>query len=182
MTEPEGFYYMRARYYDPEVGRFISEDPIGFEGGDLNLMAYVGNNPIMLVDPEGLSEWKPQDAVSYLNNPANGWTGMTSTGQCAKAVRCAINAGGVATPNNPVAAADYQSYLPTLGFQPVNSTGYTPQVGDIAVFPATVKNPYGHIEMYGGNGWHSDYIQKDFFANQNWKNSSFTIFRYGGSR
>jgi RHS repeat-associated protein len=33
MTEPNGFYYMKARYYDPEVGRFISEDPIGFGGG-----------------------------------------------------------------------------------------------------------------------------------------------------
>jgi len=54
MTEPNGFYYMRARYYDPQVGRFISEDPIGFDGGDVNLYAYVGNNPIMGVDPEGL--------------------------------------------------------------------------------------------------------------------------------
>ncbi|MDD5452108.1 MAG: RHS repeat-associated core domain-containing protein [Desulfovibrionales bacterium] len=54
MTEPNGFYYMRARYYDPNVGRFISEDPIGFEGGDVNLYAYVGNNPIMLIDPLGV--------------------------------------------------------------------------------------------------------------------------------
>ncbi|MDQ7837777.1 MAG: RHS repeat-associated core domain-containing protein [Thermodesulfobacteriota bacterium] len=54
MTEPNGFYYMRARYYDPNVGRFISEDPIGFEGGDVNLYAYVGNNPIMSNDPLGL--------------------------------------------------------------------------------------------------------------------------------
>ena len=53
MTEPNGFYYMRARYYDPQVGRFISEDPIGFDGGDVNLYAYVGNNPIMGVDPWG---------------------------------------------------------------------------------------------------------------------------------
>ncbi|MFZ5392262.1 MAG: RHS repeat-associated core domain-containing protein, partial [Patescibacteria group bacterium] len=52
--EPNGFYYMRARYYDPEVRRFISEDPIGFNGGDLNLYAYVGNNPTMFVDPTGL--------------------------------------------------------------------------------------------------------------------------------
>ncbi|MFZ5761513.1 MAG: RHS repeat-associated core domain-containing protein, partial [Thermodesulfobacteriota bacterium] len=51
--EPNGFYYMRARYYDPEVRRFISEDPIGFNGGDLNLYAYVGNNPMMMVDPSG---------------------------------------------------------------------------------------------------------------------------------
>jgi RHS repeat-associated protein len=54
MTEPNGFYYMRARYYDPQVGRFVSEDPIGFEGGDVNLYAYVGNNPIVLIDPDGL--------------------------------------------------------------------------------------------------------------------------------
>lgn len=53
MTEPNGFYYMRARYYDPNVGRFISEDPIGFEGGETNLFAYVGNQPINRIDPSG---------------------------------------------------------------------------------------------------------------------------------
>ena len=57
MTEPNGFYYMRARYYDPEVGRFISEDPIGFDGGDVNLCAYASNNPILLMDPNGLKNW-----------------------------------------------------------------------------------------------------------------------------
>jgi len=46
------FYYMRARYYDPDIGRFISEDPIGFEGG-LNLYAYVGGNPVNAIDPIG---------------------------------------------------------------------------------------------------------------------------------
>jgi RHS repeat-associated protein len=54
MTEPNGFYYMRARYYDPHVGRFISEDPIGFDAGDVNLYAYVGNNPVVRIDPSGL--------------------------------------------------------------------------------------------------------------------------------
>jgi RHS repeat-associated protein len=37
MVEPNGLYYMRARYYDPSLGRFISEDPAGFGGGDVNL-------------------------------------------------------------------------------------------------------------------------------------------------
>lgn len=48
-----GLYYYRARYYDPQTGRFISEDPIGFAGG-INLYAYVLNNPIRHVDPYGL--------------------------------------------------------------------------------------------------------------------------------
>ncbi|MDZ4217648.1 MAG: RHS repeat-associated core domain-containing protein, partial [Methylobacter sp.] len=41
------------RYYDANLGRFISEDPIGHNGG-LNLYAYVGGNPVMGVDPSGL--------------------------------------------------------------------------------------------------------------------------------
>jgi len=49
-----GLYYYRARYYDPEIGRFLSEDPLGFGGGDANLYAYVGNNPIDRTDPLGL--------------------------------------------------------------------------------------------------------------------------------
>ena len=50
-----GLYYYRARYYDPKVGRFVSEDPIGLVGGiNLNLFAYVRNNPVNFVDPMGL--------------------------------------------------------------------------------------------------------------------------------
>jgi RHS repeat-associated protein len=48
-----GLYYYRARYYDPKVGRFISEDPIGLLV-DTNLYAYVGNNPVFHRDPYGL--------------------------------------------------------------------------------------------------------------------------------
>ncbi len=48
-----GIYYYRARYYDQSVGRFLSEDPSGPNGG-LNLYDYVVNNPINLYDPTGL--------------------------------------------------------------------------------------------------------------------------------
>jgi hypothetical protein len=47
--------YYRARYYHPTLQRFISEDPIGFEGGDVNLYAYVANAPMDFVDPSGMS-------------------------------------------------------------------------------------------------------------------------------
>jgi RHS repeat-associated protein len=48
-----GLYYYRARYYSPRLQRFISEDPIGFYGGDLNVYEYVKNRPILFNDPTG---------------------------------------------------------------------------------------------------------------------------------
>jgi RHS repeat-associated protein len=52
--DADDLYYYRARYYDPTLGRFISEDPIGPSGGDFNLYGYVQNNPVNLIDPLGL--------------------------------------------------------------------------------------------------------------------------------
>lgn len=46
-------YYYRARYYDPSLGRFISEDPIGF-GGGTHFYRYASNNPVLFDDPLGL--------------------------------------------------------------------------------------------------------------------------------
>lgn len=50
-----GLYYYRARYYDPQTGRFLSEDPIGFAAGDLNTYRYVWNSPQSWRDPSGLA-------------------------------------------------------------------------------------------------------------------------------
>jgi RHS repeat-associated protein len=47
-------YYYRARYYHPGLQRFISEDPLEFGGGDVNLFNYVRNMPTRLRDPLGL--------------------------------------------------------------------------------------------------------------------------------
>ena len=53
-TEPGiGLQLLGQRYYDPAIGRFISQDPIGFAGG-LNLYGYCGNDPVGLLDPLGL--------------------------------------------------------------------------------------------------------------------------------
>ncbi len=53
-SDGTGLDYYRARYYSPSRQRFISEDPIGFLGGDVDLYVYVGNNPLTLIDPLGL--------------------------------------------------------------------------------------------------------------------------------
>jgi RHS repeat-associated protein len=55
--EATGLYYYRARYYDTLIGRFISEDPIHFNGG-VNFYAYVRNRPVSRVDPFGLADVK----------------------------------------------------------------------------------------------------------------------------
>jgi RHS repeat-associated protein len=76
MFEPEDLYYMRARYYDPNVGRFISEDPLGFAGGDVNLHAYVQNDPLNTIDPFGLTAMELAApialVISQLDSPAPG--------------------------------------------------------------------------------------------------------------
>jgi RHS repeat-associated protein len=52
-NDNNGLYFYRARYYDPVLKRFISEDPIGLAGG-INSHAYVEGDPVSYIDPEGL--------------------------------------------------------------------------------------------------------------------------------
>ena len=49
-----GLYYYRARAYDAGAGRFLQKDPIGINGGDLNLYVYAASNPLDAIDPTGL--------------------------------------------------------------------------------------------------------------------------------
>lgn len=66
--EDSGLYSLRARWYDPVTGRFISPDPIGLEGGDVNLYRYVLNNPASYSDPYG--EWFIPVAVILISSIA----------------------------------------------------------------------------------------------------------------
>jgi RHS repeat-associated protein len=69
-----GLYYMRARWYDPELGRFLGEDPIGITGG-LNLYTFGGNDPISKKDPSGLCCYESmdpkRDQISQMSIPTS---------------------------------------------------------------------------------------------------------------
>ncbi|GAB4332282.1 MAG: hypothetical protein Kow0099_04100 [Candidatus Abyssubacteria bacterium] len=60
-----GLYYHRARFYSPELGRFITQDPIGHLGS-FNLYGYVENNPVNYFDPLGLKTFVVADNVFVL--------------------------------------------------------------------------------------------------------------------
>jgi RHS repeat-associated protein len=55
------------RWYDPAVGRWLSEDPIGFAAGDTNVYRYVANQPLNIVDPGGAL---PINLVAYFQRQA----------------------------------------------------------------------------------------------------------------
>jgi RHS repeat-associated protein len=76
--DPEtGLYYYRARYYDPKLGRFISEDPIGLTGG-LDLYTYAANDVTSTIDPFGLAPQWPQ-CTEGPPMPGRIYTGKTFT-------------------------------------------------------------------------------------------------------
>ena len=64
-SDEMGLYYLKSRFYDPSIGRFISADSIDYLDphtvGGLNLFAYCNNNPVMNVDPTGHAWWNPLD-------------------------------------------------------------------------------------------------------------------------
>ncbi len=126
-----GLYYLQTRYYDPEVGRFISQDSIEYADPEtvngLNLYAYCGNNPVMNIDPTG-------ELFFAL------FLGITAL------IGLGLTIGGVASGNNTLTAVGL-----TMVAIPALISGGMALVGGIAA-GATFTSVVGGITIAAGLG------------------------------
>jgi len=81
-------------------------------------------------------------------------------GVCATNVRQALEAGGLNTAGHPEDAKDWGPTLVGLGFRVVAGA---PMMGDVMVIQATSSSVSGHMELYDGKNWVSDFVQREMW-------------------
>ncbi len=122
-------------------------DDDAYDGGDIPEVIVIGS--------ASSGSWRSK-AISWLNAHAH----SSSTHKCAMYIRLALGAAGFNTTGHPQYAKDYGSFLKKLGFGEIPKEGYSPQVGDIRVWQNyTGGNKAGHIDMYNGEKWVSDFVE-----------------------
>ncbi|MFP5471079.1 MAG: hypothetical protein ACLGGV_05750 [Bacteroidia bacterium] len=134
-------------------------------------------------------------SVNWLNNnsfssyPAAKEAGCGAS--CARYIRYSLEAGSglrrdAFLGRTPVPAREYGPFLESIGFNAINADTYL--LGDIAViqgYPGGTADangvPYGHVQMYNGTQWISNYYQNDFWPGANYRRyqPAFQIYRYG---
>jgi hypothetical protein len=116
-------------------------------------------------------------AVAHL--VANKAEGPTS--HCARYVRQALQAGGIDTSAAPVSAKDYGPFLSNAGFVGVSGADYKTTKGDVAVLqPHAGGSAHGHVAMYDGAHWVSDFQQRDMWGGPGYRKHQppYVIYRY----
>jgi hypothetical protein len=111
-------------------------------------------------------------AVSYVTSHS----AQHSRSMCAWYVIKAMWNGGC--PIGLVPAYAYDKTLPQMGFEEIPSKGYVPKKGDISVLPQNEESSFGHIAIYDGERWVSDFKQKSLYPNSTYKkNGNEKLFR-----
>jgi hypothetical protein len=119
-------------------------------------------------------------AINYLDENAYSHYIKGKCGHCALHVRQALQAGGINTAHHPVFAKNYGPYLMGWGFENISPTDYTPFPGDIRVWQSYPGgNPAGHIDMFNGSNWGSDFIENGVFPGRGYSiYPNYQIFRW----
>lgn len=121
------------------------------------------------------SEILKQHRISKAAEIASKSARPRSAGKCAMYVRKALQAAGYKF--TPLASAYMYNHgtLANIGFVKVNQANYQPQVGDVVVFNRSARNPHGHIQIYDGSRWVSDFKQRGFSPYQ--VHNGYTVWR-----
>ena len=152
-----GTIYLRARYYDPTIGRFISRDSDPGKNDDplsLNLYTYCYNNPILGVDPDGNAPKWLKKAVGAVKDFASSTVGKVVIGTVATvaAVGITVATGGAAA---PVLATVASSTVMGAGVSAVKhrvQTGSWKGAGTAALRGAADGYMWGGIGAFAGAG------------------------------
>src|SRR5271157_2138528 len=137
-----GLYYYRARYYDQPEGRFISEDPLQFDGGSFNFYTYVGNKPTTFTDPSGLRVLNP-------NNYSVSGSVMGALQQFNKCIGCdkdVVITGGDRPPSATIGAGSNSTHVKHLAADIVVP-------GQLNIVTANQAEQCGG---FGGIGWYQE--------------------------
>lgn len=137
--------------------------------------------------------WDKNKAISFVNSHAE----SRSHGKCAAYVRKATEAGGVSITipppriGNSASACDYGPSFVAVEFRPVFTYAGTASIntfvipgqqpGDVVIIQPITGHPHGHIAIFNGSNWISDFVQQvSFYPGQSYRNvkPSFVMYRY----
>lgn len=113
----------------------------------------------------------PSIAAAHASRAARG----SSIGRCALYVRRALQSAGYSFTPQASAYQYAHGTLASAGFTKISNDNYVPQVGDVVVFNRTSRNPHGHIQIYDGNQWVSDFRQPKFSPYS--QHNGYTVWR-----
>ena len=122
-----------------------------------------------------MSYWNKEDAVLYLDINA----AEQSKGKCAQYTREAIEAGGLVLAHN-ASARQYGDSLQAAGFTPLNFTPAAYEKGDVVIIEGFQGHPHGHMAMYDGTHWVSDFKQRGIYPGHAYRKHQpgFTVYRH----
>lgn len=130
-----GLYYYRARYYAPQLGRFLQTDPVGYKD-DVDVYTYVGNDPGNSVDPSGASSCTPNADGSLSCSSSGFWDhlflkiGLAFLGYHEVSGNSSVNP-GVSSESGPESGSDKpEQSPPATSPAPASPAASPPPEGD----------------------------------------------------
>ena len=150
--------------------------------GELSEIELVDDKPERTDQGQNAVSFDLSASIDHLNTNAFP-SYQNGCGKCARAVRLAIDAGGIDTDvrgTSSTSAKDYGANLEVWGFEEINKENYVPQKGDVRIIQPPQGETHGHMNMYNGERWVSDFIERDYWPGPAYRREEpdYQIFRH----